>query len=83
MSYYCKLFWASSDIIYTRVIDRTKNQSLETIFWILNLIFRMSLGLLGRFLFILFFPFKNTIKCLFYFRKKTLPLLQKKLDDKN
>lgn len=63
MSYYCNLFWASSDIIYTRVIDRTKNQSLETIFWILNLIFRMSLGLLGRFLFILFFPFKNTIKC--------------------
>lgn len=81
MSYYCNLFWASSDIIYTRVIDRTKNQSLETIFWILNLIFRMSLGLLGRFLFILFFPFKNTIKC--FILEKTRPLLQKKLDDKN
>lgn len=44
MSYYCNLFWVSSDIIYTRMIDRAKNQSLKAIFWILNLFSICPLG---------------------------------------
>lgn len=70
MSHYCNLSCASNGIIYTRMIDRAKNQRLEAIFWILNLIFHMPCGFLSRFLSILFFPFKNAIRCLFYFRKK-------------